>query len=43
MEELKREDRGGDHDDDDRQRERVFMVVGDGRPLLVREQARAHT
>ena len=44
MEELEREDRGGDHDDDDWQRERVFMVVGDGRrPLLVLERARAHT
>ena len=38
MEELEREDRGGDHDDDDRRRERVFMVVGDGHFLCVSKQ-----
>jgi hypothetical protein len=38
VEELEREDRGGDHDDDDPQRERVFIVVGDGHFLCVSEQ-----
>ena len=38
VEELEREDRGGDHDDDDRRRERVFMVVGDGHFLCLSEQ-----
>jgi hypothetical protein len=38
VEELEREDRGGDHDDDDRRRERVFMVVGDSHFLCLSEQ-----
>ena len=38
VEELEREDRGGDHDDDDPRRERVFIVVGDGHFLCVSEQ-----